>query len=107
MRGSADTAGVPDVGSRGVFFRCEFVCQDQPLEMKLESTADFSYSEMRAAHGPFFGTRFVFICSLAFLRSSSVVAFRGSNSDSRNGVCFATSWHEREIIVPEAHDSHS
>ena len=33
MRGSADTAGMPDVKSRRAFFRFEFACQDQPLEM--------------------------------------------------------------------------
>ena len=62
MRGSADTAGMPDVRSRRAFFRFEIVCQDQPLEMKLESTPDFSHSEMRAARGPFFGMRFGRIC---------------------------------------------
>ena len=107
MRGSADTAGMPDVRSRRAFFRFEIVCQDQPLEMKLESTPDFSHSEMRAARGPFFGMRFGRIFSLPFLSSSSVAAFRGPNSDSRNGVCFATSWHAREIIAPEAPHSHA
>ena len=107
MRGSADTAGMPDVRSRRAFFRCEIVCQDQPLEMKLESTPDFSHSEMRAARGPFFGMRFGRIFSLAFLSSSSVAAFRGPNSDSRNGVCFATSRQAREIIAPEAPHSHA
>ena len=102
MRGSADTAGMPDVRSRRAFFCFEIACQDQPLEMKLESTPDFSHSEMRAARGPFFGMRFGRIFSLAFLSSSSVAAFRGPNSDSRNGVCFATSRHAREIIAPEA-----
>ena len=107
MRGSADTAGMPDVRSRRAFFRFEIVCQDQPLEMKLESTPDFSHSEMRAPRGPFFGMRFGHIFSLAFLSSSSVAAFRGPNSDSRNGVCFATSRHAREIIAPEAPHSHA
>ena len=107
MRGSADTAGMPDVRSRRAFFRFEIVRQDQPLEMKLESTPDFSHSEMRAARGPFFGMRFGRIFSLAFLSSSSVAAFRGPNSDSRNGVCFATSRQAREIIAPEAPHSHA
>ena len=107
MRGSADTAGMPDVRSRRAFFRCEIVRQNQPLEMKLESTPDFSHSEMRAARGPFFGMRFGRIFSLAFLSSSSVAAFRGPNSDGRNGVCFATSRQAREIIAPEASHSHA
>ena len=51
--------------------------------------------------------RFGRIFSLAFLSSSSVAAFRGPNSDSRNGVCFATSRQAREIIAPEAPHSHA
>ena len=62
---------------------------------------------MRAVRGPFFGMRFGRIFSLAFLGSSSVAAFRGPNSDSRNGVCFATSRQAREIIAPEAPHSHA
>ena len=46
--------------------------------------------------------RFGRIFSLAFLSSSSVAAFRGLNSDSRNGMCFATSRQASEIIAPEA-----
>ena len=107
MRGSADMAGMRDVGSRRVLFRFETACQDQPLEMELESTLDFSHSELRAACGPFLGRRFGRIFSLAFLSSSSVAAFRGPNSDSRNGVCFATSWEASEIIAPEAPHSHA
>jgi hypothetical protein len=107
MRGLGDTAGLPDVRSRRAFFRFEIVCQDQPLEMKLESTLDSSHSEMRAPHGPFFGMKFGCIFSLPFLNSSSVAAFCGPNSDSRNLVCFATSWHAREIIAPEAPHSHT
>ena len=107
MRGSADIAGMPDVKSRRAFFRFEIVCQDQPLEMKLESTPDFSHSEIRAARGPFFGMRVGRIFSLAFLSSSSVAAFRDPNSDSRNGVCFAASRHAREIIAPEVPHSHA
>jgi hypothetical protein len=106
MRGLADTAGLPDVRSRRAFFCFEIVRQDQPLEMKLESTPDFSHSEMRAPHGPFFGMRFGRIFSLAFLSSSSVAAFRGPNSDRRNEVYFATSRQAREIIAPEALYSH-
>ncbi len=107
MRGSADTAGMPDVKSRRAFFRFEIVCQDQPLEMKVESTPNFSHSEMRTARCPLFGMRFGRIFSLAFLSSSSVATFRGPNSDSRNGVCFATSWEASEIIAPEASHSHA
>jgi hypothetical protein len=102
MRGSTDMAGTPDVKSRRAFFRYEIVSQNRPLEVKCESTADFSHSEMRAASGHFFGTRFGHISSLAFLSSSSVATFRNPNSDTENGVCFATSWHTREIIAPKA-----
>jgi hypothetical protein len=107
MRGSAYTAGMPDIKSRRAFFRFEIVCPDQPLEMKLEFAPDFSHSEMRAARGPFFGMTFRHILALLFLSNSSMAPFRGPNSDSRNGVCFATSWHAREIIVPEAPHSHA
>jgi hypothetical protein len=106
MRGSADMAGMPDVKNRRAFFPFEIVRRDQPLELKLESTPDFSHSEMRAARGPLFGMRFGRIFSLSFLSSSSVVAFRGPNSDSGNGVCFAASRPVREIIEPEALHSH-
>jgi hypothetical protein len=83
MRGSADMAEMSDGRSRRTFFRLEIVCQDQPLEMELESTPVFSHSEMRAAREPFFGTTFGRIFSLPFLNSSCVAAFRGRNSDSR------------------------
>src|SRR5258708_34562864 len=62
---------------------------------------------MIAARGPFFVTRFGRMFPLALLSSSSVAAFPGPNSDSRNGVFFATSWHAREIIAPEASHSHA
>ena len=75
------------------------------MEMKLESSPDFSHSEMRAPRGPSFGMRFGHIFSLAFLSSSSVAEFRGPNSGSRNEVYFATSQHAPEIVAPEA--SHS
>ena len=107
MRGSADMAGMPDVRSRRAFFGCEIVRQDQPLEMELESTPDFSLSEMRAVCGPLFGMTFGHIFSLPFLSSSSVAAFRGPDSDSRNGVCFAASRQAHEIIAPEAPHSHA
>ena len=107
MRGSADMAGMPDVRVAELSFALKLCCQDQPLEMKLESTPDFLHSEMRAVRGPFFGMRFGRIFSLPFLSSSSVAAFRGPNSDSRNGVCFATSRQASEIIAPEAPHSHA
>ena len=107
MRGSADVAGLPEVRSGRAFFRFEIVCQDQPPELKLEFTPDFSHPETRSARGPFLVMRFRRIFSLAFLSSSSVVAFRGPNSDSRNGVCCATSRQAPEIIEPAAPHSHA
>jgi hypothetical protein len=95
MGGSTDMAGIFDVRSRWAFFDREIVYQDRPLEMKLESTPDFSHSEMCAVRGQFFCMRFGRIASLAFLNSSSVVAFRGPNSDNRNGVCFSASRQAR------------
>jgi hypothetical protein len=64
MRGSADMAGMPDVKNRRTFFPVEIVYQDQPLEMKLESTPDFSHSKMRGVRGLFFGMTFGPILSL-------------------------------------------
>jgi hypothetical protein len=107
MRGSADTVGMPDVGSHRAFFRFEIARQDQPLELELESAPDFSHSEMRAARGPFLVMRLRRIVSLAFLTSSSVAAFRGPNSDSTNGVSFVTSRQASKIIAPEALRSHA
>lgn len=107
MRGSADAAGMPNVRSFRVFFRIEIAWQDQPPEMALESTSDFSHPEMHASCSPFFGTTFGHIISLPFLGSSSVAAFRSLNSDSRNGACFATLWNAREIIAPETPHSHT
>jgi hypothetical protein len=107
MHGSADMAGMSDGRSRRTFFRLEIVCQDQPLEMKLESTPDVSHVEMRAVRGPFLSVRFGRIFSLAFLTSSSVAAFHALNSDSRNGMFFATSQEASEIIAPEAPHSHT
>jgi len=107
MRGSPDTAGMPDVRSRRAFFRFEIVHHNQAPEMKLKSTRDFSHSEMRAARGPFFGMRFRHIFSLAFLNSSSVAAFRGPNSDGTNEVYFETSRQARKIIAPKAPHSHA
>jgi hypothetical protein len=101
MRGSADTAWIPNIGSCLAFFRFEIAWQDQPPEMALESTSDFSHSEKRSSCSRFFGMMFGYILSLPFLGSSSVAAFRGPYSDSRNGVYFATSWHAHEIIAPE------
>jgi hypothetical protein len=107
MHGSADMAGMSDDRSRRTFFRLEIVCQDQPMEMKLESTPDVSHVETRAVRGPFFGMSFGHMISLAFLGPSRVAAFRRPNSGSRNGVYFATSRHEREIIVPGPPHSHA
>src|SRR5271154_1533638 len=101
MCNSADTAGMLDVGSQRTFFRCEIVCQDQPLEMKLESIPDFSYSEMCAARGPFcmaFGP----ILSQPFFSTSSVAAFRDLNSDGRNRADCATSRQAHKISAPQA-----
>jgi hypothetical protein len=106
MRDLADVAGMPNVRSCWAFIHGEIVCQGRPLEMKLESTPDFYHSEMRAACRQFSGMSFVRIFSLAFLNSSSVAAFRGSNSDGGNGACIATSRQARKIMVPEALYSH-
>jgi hypothetical protein len=107
MRGSADSTGMPDVKSRPAVFRFEIVSQDWLQEMKLESTSDFFRSEMRAVRGPFFSMTFRHILSLLFLSNSSVAPFRGPNSDSRNGTCFATSRQASEMIAPEAPHSHA
>jgi hypothetical protein len=107
MRVLADTAVMPYIRSHRTFFRFEISFQDQSLEIKLESTLDLSHSEMRAARGPFFGIGFGRVFALAFLSSSSVAAFLGSNSDSRHGVCFGISRQSREIIAPEARPSHA
>jgi len=107
MHGSAHTAWMSDGRSRRTFFRLEIVCQDQPMEMKLESTPDVSHVEMRAVRGPFLSVRFGRIFSLAFLSSSSVPAFQGLNSGSKNGMLFATSQEASEIIAPEALHSHA
>jgi len=107
MHGSADMAGTSDGRSRRTFFRFEIVCQDQPLEMKLESPPDFSPSEVRAPRGPFFGVMFRHILSLLFFSTSPVAPPRGPGSDRRDGACFAASRQSREIIAPEAHFSHS
>jgi hypothetical protein len=70
--------------------------------MELESTPDVSHVEMRAVRGPFLSLRFGRTFSLAVPSSSSVAAFHGLNSDSRNGMFFATSQKASEIIAPEA-----
>jgi excisionase family DNA binding protein len=107
MHGSADMAGMSDGRSRRTFFCLEIACQDQPLEMKLESTPDVSHLEMRAVRGPFLSVRFGRIFSLAFLSSYSVAAFHALNSDSGNGMFFATWQEASEIIAPEASHSHA
>ena len=101
MRELANTAGMSNVKSRRAFFRFDIVRENRPLEMKLETTPDFSHSEMRSARGPFFRRRLGRIVSLAILSSSSVAAFRGPNSDSRNGMCFAASRQASKIIASE------
>ena len=106
MHGSADMAGMLNVKNRRSFFVREIVYRDQPFEMKLESTPNCSHSEMRVVHGPLCMT-FGRTPSLLFLSASSVAAFRGPNSDSRNGACFATSWYAREISAPEALHFHA
>jgi hypothetical protein len=107
MGGSAHTARMPGVNRCRAFFRFAIACQDQSLEMKLESARDSSFSEMRTLCGPFFGMRFGCIFSLALLSSSPVAAFRGPNSDGANEVYFAPSRQAREIIEPEALHSHA
>ena len=107
MRGSADTAEMPDVKSRPAGFCFEIACQDQPLEIELESTPAFSHSEMRAARSPFFGATFGRIFSWACLNSPSVAGFCGPNSDGRNEAYFAASRQARETIAPEALHSHA
>ena len=107
MPGSTDVARMPDFSSRRGFLDSEIVRQDRPLEMKLESTPNFSRSEIRIVCGPFLGMTFRRIFPLPFLSSSSVAAFRGPNSKSRNTVRFAASRHAREIIAPEALHSHA
>jgi hypothetical protein len=107
MHGSADMAGTSAGRSRRTFFCLEIARQDQPLEMKFESTPDVSHLEMRAVRGPFLSVRFGRIFSLAFLSSSSVAAFDALNSDSGNGMFFATWQEASEIIAPEASRSHA
>ena len=99
MSGSADLAGMLDVRSRRAFLDREIARRNLTLEMEFEFALKFSHSEIGAVHGQFLGMAFGRIFSLPFLGSSSVAAFRGPNSDSRNGVCFATSWYAREIIA--------
>ena len=106
MLGSADVAGMPDVGSRRAFFDCDIVCQTQPLEMELQFAPNFYFSETQPVCTSLFRIWLGSIFSLAFLTSSTVVAFRGPNSDSGNGVCFAASRPAREIIEPDALHSH-
>lgn len=102
MRSSVDVAGRPDFGSRRAFLDRDIVRQIQPLEMELQFAPNSYLLETRPVCTSIFRTRFGSPFSLAFLSSSSVVAFRGPNSDSENGVCFAASRQAREIIGPEA-----
>jgi hypothetical protein len=107
MRGSKDTPGMPDGKSHRAFICFEIVSQNQRLEMELQFDLNFYLSETWLVCTSIFGMRFEHIFSLAFLSSSSVVAFRGPNSDRRNGECFATSRQASEIIAPEAAHSHA
>ena len=107
MRVLAVTAGMPHVRSRRAFFDCDIVCQTQPLEMELQFVRHFHLFEMRRVCTSIFRKRFGSLFSVAFLSSSSVASFCRSNSDGRNGVCFATASHRREIIAPEAPRSYS
>ena len=83
MLGSADVAGMPDVGSRRAFFDRDIVCQTQPLEMGLQFAPNFYLSETQPVCTSIFRIWLGSIFPLAFLTSSSVAAFRGPNSDSR------------------------
>ena len=107
MRGLADTSGIHDATSRQAFLDRNIVLRNQTLEMGLEFTSNFFLSEMRAVRGPFLGMVFGRIFSRPILSSSSVAAFRGSNSDSTNGVCFKASRQAHEIIGQEASHSHA
>lgn len=105
MRGSADSAGMPDAKSRRAFFDRGIVRQIQPLEMELQFAPNFYLFGTLPACTSIFRMRFGSIFSLAFLSFSSVAAFLDSNSDSRNRVCFGTSRQASEIIAPEALNS--
>jgi hypothetical protein len=107
MRGLADTSGIHDATSRRVFLDRDIVRRNQTLEMELKFASNFSPLEMRAARCPLFGVRFGRIFSLAFLSFSPVAVFRGFDSNSRNGVRFATSQEASEIVAPEALHSHA
>src|SRR5277367_529569 len=107
MLGSADAAGMPDVGSSRAFFDRDSVCQTQPLEMELQFGPNFYFSETRPVCTSIFRIRLGSIFSLAFLSSSYVAAFRSPNSDGRNEARFATSRQASEIIALEAPQSHS
>ncbi len=107
MRDSVDMDGIHDVRSRRAFFDREIVRRNPILEMELEFTPNFSLSETRAVCDPLFGITFGHICSLTFLSTSSVALFRGSDSESTNGVCFAASWQAHTIMALEAPHSHA
>jgi len=102
MGGPAVLTGLLDARRRISFFGCEIVCQDQPLETKLQFAHNFYLSETRPVCTPIFGMAVGRISSLGFLTSSFVAAFRGPNSDNRNGVRFEASRQAGEVIAPEA-----
>ena len=107
MRDSVDMDGIHDVRSRRAFFDREIVRRNPILEMELESTPNFSLSETRAVCDSLFGIAFGHICSLTFLITSSVALFRGSDSESTNGVCFAASWQAHKSMALEAPHFHA
>ena len=107
MGGSTDVTGLLDARIRMSFFGCEIVCQDQPLETKLQFALNFYLSETRPVRTPIFGTRFGHMSSLAFLTSSSVAVFLDPNFDSRNRPSLGASQRSRENIAPEVLHSHS
>lgn len=86
MRGSTDTAGTPDVRSRWAFIDRDIVRHNQLLEMNLQLPPKFRLSQTRPVCTSMFGIRFGSIYSLPILSTSPAAAFRGLNSDSRNGV---------------------
>lgn len=98
MHSSVRMAGRPAFGSRRAFFDRDIVPQIQPPEMELQFAPNFYLSETRPVCTLIFRIRFGSLLSLAFLRSPSVAAFHGPNSDSRNGACFAISRQASKII---------
>jgi len=107
MRGSADMAGRPDVRSHRAFLCYEIVRQDQPLETELQFSPNFHLSGTCPVRTSIFCMRVGRIVGLAFLNYSFVAPFLGPNSESKNGVRFATSRQTSEIDTPAALHSHA